>query len=1251
MSSVVETNETAFFAALKAAFGNCTPFTVLLGAGASLEGRVKGERFPLYEELQRRIVTDVLQLDSSELSSNALKDRFEEALEILRHGNNTLQNTLRPHLDGTPGLAHAYLACLAYALREKSLLLRILTTNFDNLFGEAAGEVFKNGVHRRTLSDISRGSEKEAGGDFRVLDNLIHQGQMIILHMFGDLSFSRPIFFPTSVLTEKFTTTALGEVKKYFASPLLVIGYSFIDPALQSFLAESQQCDDPIFVIDPDPENKWKRNFLTTRKAYHFNGTFREFMLEVMCRIDHLTNKEVGEKKITELMNRFPLGIRIPDMEALSSLCAKISAPALSRTEFRVFGIAVSNDEAREKNCRQVLIEREDTAPNLKEFMIAPSASILLTVGGSGAGKTTLAWQTATWKQDDFLPVFFDAQSFNGTTRFTEILGDGFGFTNDTRQEFLNVVDNLLNKNGQKILLIVDGVNEAGQNVTDGILNGILQIANYLPDTIKILVTIREVSWELIVKEETKAQRELLYRRGAYFLRDFSEKETEKAYAQYREAYDIKKPFENIKGEIRAKLRYPLMLRIVAEVYQGDDIPDYVPATKVFKDYTSRKKKRLKEKDYKFLFQLVDSKVDALISSSGYPRGFSDRFDEFEFLNAGSGDIGDSFLALAEEGILSRLDDDESLLGHTYRFTYDRYFEYLLGRCWGKKLVNRVPTPTIEEAVRPAGNSVIAAQAMVSTLVSQNLESSKNNLFDLSDGERLQSVIFSDDETLARIGRQALRQLTYDSQINFLALIPRDHLPAAKVETIIELAGDSPKATHFLVDGLFISHPAVGDRDWLRELAVRKLFDLCIEASVYDVVRNALLKRVSDAEIFDDDLARGLMFFSAVVFSVNQQDPFKELSALWRRVLVSRREPREVLLSIITRSFVSLSRELGPKFIVTMSDHPAFGEYCEDVPDDARNLAMALAAMLTHVDRDLRDEDIEIIGFFGSRSRNWSEFKARKPNPASYAYPVEYRIAQWVLLLHGLRDFSSFRAALDCIASGHLVQLIDYALNAMKFFLQNFCTDNPQRILIGLGDMMRWVERAKSTFRDQMMAPLSEDDPMTSTFNMLSQTARIHVLAAPNKSIDFLVEHIMSMDEDERKLGLLSVRHLLNEYPLEVALTLECLNDETDNILIRWRNIILREMFVKYRRQAEEFLVRNKLGDEHEKFIAASIPVDSKRIRSYFADDFYRQIFLDDPRRHRAAEYYMKAIQAEDYESFARYLVGEIFSTVLEGGP
>nr|VFK35511.1 MAG: hypothetical protein BECKMB1821I_GA0114274_11232 [Candidatus Kentron sp. MB]VFK77329.1 MAG: hypothetical protein BECKMB1821H_GA0114242_11242 [Candidatus Kentron sp. MB] len=917
------------------------------------------------------------------------------------------------------------------------------------------------------------------------------------------------------------------------------------------------------------------------------------------------------------------------------------------QNKYRVFGGTKSNEKTQEEKQQQILIEREETAPDLERFMSDESARVLLTVGNSGAGKTTLAWQIATRENENIIPVLFDARSFNGTKKFMEVLGDGFGFTNDTRGGFLDVVDNLLNKNGRKILLIVDGINEAGQNVTDDILNGILQIANYLPNTIRVLVTIREISWEFIVKEETKAQSDLLYQRCAYFLGNFSKGETAKAYAQYRKVYDLKSSFENIRPEIQEKLYNPLMLRIIAEVYQGIGIPEYVPATNVFKDYTNKKKDLIKPRDYRFLFELVNSKVDYLMGNSRNS-DFNDRFDEFEFPNTDSNGVGRSFLALAEEGILSRSDDDGSLLGHTYRFVYDRYFEYLLGQCWKNKVVGE-PTITLDKAVRSASNSVIAAQAMISALVSHNLENPKKSIFDLSDSERLQSAIFSDNDTLARVARQAFRQLIHDSKINFLGFLPSGRFSAEKIETIIELAGDSPKATNFLIDGLFTSYPSTEDRDWLRELAVRKLGALCTEPSIYDTVCNALVRRVSEASVFDDEFVRGLMFFSAVVFKINQESPFEDLSTLWRGILVNRHEPRDALLSIITQSFTSISGELGPKFIATMFEHPTFGEYRRGVPDDVRDLALMLAAMLIHSDRELRDEDIEIIAFFGSRTRSWSEFRARKPNPAPYAYPIEYRIAQWVLLLHGLRDFSSFRATLDRLSSGHLVQLIDYALNAMKFFLQNFCANDPERISIGLGDMERWVEKAKNSFRDQMMAPLSEDDQMSSTFNMLSQTARIHVLAAPNKPIDFLIEHIMSTSEDERKLGLLSARHLLNEHPLEVSLTLQCLKDESDETLIRWRNIILREMFAKYRRQAEEFLVRNKLGNEHEKFITAPVPASSERIRSYFADDFYRQIFLDDSRRHRATEYYMKAIQAEDYESFVRDLVRYLFSTVLEG--
>jgi hypothetical protein len=1210
-------------------------FTVLIGAGASREGWRNGQPLPLYTEVQRKYLEEFLpgvQADDEE----SLKEKFIDIINSLT-ADNTLIALSREYFAGTPGYAHAQFTAIASLLSKRKFFLRILTTNFDDLIESAAKHVFQD-VHFFSVPGIPRDDEEQAR-HYSNVDRHVESGHLVVAHLFGDRSFTTPIFFPGNNLDNHFHRISIERIKGYLSKPLIVIGYSFIDPALASLVAESQAACNSVYIIDPS--DIWKKRISTSRPIRHIKATFGEFteLLAGRCKV----REEFKGRALERLMTRFPGDILFPNAETLAMRSGAASRMALQRAETRIGGAGT-----RTAGTMQAIVERPESGPKYRDFLDSPD-KVQLIIGRSGSGKTTLLWQIyQSLRMDEGnICVYYDSASLDNSDSVNGLLAVDFYFSIQDRSKFFDHLERVMGESS-RLLIFIDGVNEVKCRPLESIITDIYRSAQEWPRQVKVFVTCRDVYWDCEVDGVVKAQRESLFLGRADRLEHFSPGETESAYAAYAGQFDLRTAFSSLNEGVMEKMRYPLMLRMLAEAYQGQVIPNYVPAVKVFRQYRERLRDRFNGKAaFGFLIYLVENKVAQVLAA---PPGvlIDDRLDPYEFGAATSDDVGKRFFSLADEGILQEIEDPTFASGRYYKFIYDRFFEFLVGEAWGREMRRRNAQRVqqlSEQISLFSAQSLMYQRAIIAELVNQNMSEGVPAYFDFLDHSFVQSLLQSDNAAVVDVTRQVLRELIHDAPGDFIEAVWGHDVSPEACEQILEIAGDALKTLPIHLHALSID--ATGQNvDRLRDKAIRLAEHWCRDELGQIAFNTALIKWVGEQPALTAQIMRGLAFYSGLLLNTVRSHRLEAIAQLWRQILASRQDDPLATRALLGSVMVDLAKARGPRFFPSSTPRPPFGDY-SSYPPAIRTKALQLMAMLTHVDRPLRDDDVDVIAFFGSELRDWNDLRSGNSEAPQMYYPFEYRIAQWVLLLQSLRDFDQAAAYLDVIANVGRIGTLDYALCAMKFALQQVHRGDREREQKGFQRMRSWVRLARDSFADELFSPLLAAAPLTRTDNLLSQTARIEAQLNPGAPIKFLVEYMRSTDIRECKLAVLSARHLWSAHPAEILLTFESLNLERDRDVQAWYLVTLAEMYGKYPKQVETYLDRVPHSTADRSAVRGAQITESIADLSYFGDDFYKEIFFDESRRMFLAKAYADIIVAEDFESWARDLTFNLIDRIL----
>ena len=336
----------------------------------------------------------------------------------------------------------------------------------------------------------------------------------------------------------------------------------------------------------------------------------------------------------------------------------------------------------------EVYTRRGITESALDAFLDS-NALALIVVGAAGVGKTNLLCQWAL----DLLAAghgvfFYDCGGSVGLDIERELAQDLALSDPEESLAALERIGEMAGREGRRFILIFDAVNEfrgTDHVGPEALLKRIDGIVGRLPDrNVRVVLACSTPAWNHLERVEAT---DLFWSR--YFqpvqptgedsllhLNVFTRKEFETAYERYRAFFHLQTPLAELPAGLHERLRAPLLLRMLAEAYQGRDEPivHETLALSIMQRYYEDRVKRRKDQ----LF--VDDLAGEMLHQRRSVLAIDDlaRHDQLkpEIL---SDDPDSSYQRLLDRDILTETSGDLSL-GDVVKFTYTRLGAYAMAR-------------------------------------------------------------------------------------------------------------------------------------------------------------------------------------------------------------------------------------------------------------------------------------------------------------------------------------------------------------------------------------------------------------------------------------------------------------------------------------------------------------------------------------------------------------------------------------------
>ncbi len=362
---------------------------------------------------------------------------------------------------------------------------------------------------------------------------------------------------------------------------------------------------------------------------------------------------------------------------------------------------------ARRKYQKQFYLKRISLLQKFSEFLESNQTAFVLT-GKSGVGKSNFVISLMDIYGDDSRYAFlmYDAGRI-GSERVLELiysdLSTEIGMSKADAGDIFKRLDEKGQMSNNKMLLVFDALNESGDGKRLMQQIDHLISRNHYP-WLKIVLTSRPYAWKILSS-------------GAYFARDqyfteqnlgvsdnilaenvgvgmvlqeFDRVELPEAFEHYRNRYSLKNTFTDLLPKTQDLLRDPLLLNLLAETYQGQEIPKHLDEFNIFPNYISAllHSARLQEKD---LVLLKEDIVPLMVVNTtlrnriGYMTLLNARTTSGQSLwemvrnedpLSNGESVNNCFQRLKDTGILI----EEGVLDTYFvRFKYERLYNFFIG--------------------------------------------------------------------------------------------------------------------------------------------------------------------------------------------------------------------------------------------------------------------------------------------------------------------------------------------------------------------------------------------------------------------------------------------------------------------------------------------------------------------------------------------------------------------------------------------
>lgn len=1195
---------------------------IFLGPDSAREGRKGSEPYPTLEQLARGILGEV---------GLASEDRAELLIQlrnVLRRWEDEASGSdyLSDFLVGEPGPAHYYLAAFALSIFPHWRILLFIGTGFDDLLAEAFHTIQRG--ESRTKANVIR-LDSAMTADFRQIHReatvCVSRGEPVLLKLYGNLGAKSPL------LSRKTNTLQGALHEDWLRGPMICIGCDLEDKLLQHLLLQTPKRG-PVFIVGT---GAYPSRIRKARAVYHIPMSFGTFVTALITALQAKEEDRAILERLGEYLCRVPPQDLYPDWKSVARRAEVASGGTLSRAQLRL-----PRSDSDERTSRLAPITRLNTGPDLASFL-ADQRPLLAVIGDSGTGKSTLFYQMYHTPQGH-ISLFYDAHEIDPKDSLSRRIAHDFFCDEAHLERSLEEIGRVLLLSSKKLLILVDGINET-QKIPPAVLKSEIEgLARRLRGKVKIAYSCRKVYWDNYIASGEPLPTELYFGSKEFVLHKFSPEETEEAFRVYQELYGFRGTFLTLSSEFRERLSDPLMLRMLAEGYQGKPLPLFAPAVLIFDTYLERFHRLFKGTVLRdFLDLLLKLKLQEADSGRA-----SDQFHATEVrthpqlsvliqqqLNGPKRRI-DPLILLEDEGILTTLNQEATI----YRFTYDRFFEYLLGRALPMQQVRLrrqgFPQYLREQIQKLSQQQFWFLQALKSELIRLNIRD-PDGPWSLYDPATVRSLLEDPDAQVPIFTKDTLRELVFEGERDLANVLESACADASTSRLLmLDIAPDSPQVLPLLIHGLTDGDKALARR------GCYILMNLISTPEHREMFEASLLREMNNAPM-NSALLAGLVYYSAVLFSEADRksvDPFHVVLNFWRSAwasIGSRPDAEDVL----TAALIRVVRDEAGQFFGN-SKRTAMDYLWTWMTPEVKDLALRMLPLLVDPELPVSEDMLEILLFFSSCIRDWSNRKEpRLENEGTYK--LEYLIVRWILLLRGRNNFAGFKETLERFISTGFTRTIEVALTSLEQACLLFFRGQGHLHLLRDAEatLREWTEIFRQT-GEGFYWPLAKKDPLSLNESPLEAAARVAMLdeVAPGDGPNpFLEKWITDSDRRHVLFALICAKGLWREKPSKILATLDLVADSDDETVTSWLNRILKEIYLVYPRLVEDFFWRNRnsFGPHRIQEIKHRSDIRDPSRVSHNGTPLSKAVFMTSvERREKFAAWYKRLLQSTSLEDF-----------------